>query len=166
MLYETAARSAEVLCLDVGDLDLANRRSRVRRKGGAVDIIVWQTGTARLLPRLLRGRAAGPVFVIERKARVQLHPADLDPDGRTRLSYQQAEALFKAASGSATLHDLRHSALTHDAEDGTGTPMLLARSGHTSVRSLARYARVSAAALERHQASRDPARRRQPGSAP
>jgi site-specific recombinase XerD len=45
MLYETAARSAEVLCLDVGDLDLANRRSRVRRRGGAVDIIVWQTGT-------------------------------------------------------------------------------------------------------------------------
>ena len=27
--------------------------------------------------------------------------------------------------------------LTHDAEDGTGTPMLMARSGHTSARSLA-----------------------------
>jgi hypothetical protein len=56
---------------------------------------------------------------------------------------------------------LRHSALTHDAEEGTGTPMLLARSGHVSVRSLARYARVSAEALQRHQAQRDPARRRQ-----
>ena len=63
--------------------------------------------------------------------------------GRARLSYQQAEALFSEASGGATLHQLRHSALTHDAEDGTGTPMLMARSGHTSVRSLARYARVS-----------------------
>jgi hypothetical protein len=50
--------------------------------------------------------------------------------------------------------------LTHDAEDGTGTPMLMARSGHTSVRSLAKYARVSAEALARHQANRDPARRR------
>jgi integrase/recombinase XerC/integrase/recombinase XerD len=47
MLYETAARSAEVLALDVGDLDLPNRCARVRRKGGAIDIIVWQTGTAR-----------------------------------------------------------------------------------------------------------------------
>ena len=43
MLYETAARSAEVLALDVEDLDLPNRRAKVRRKGGALDIIVWQT---------------------------------------------------------------------------------------------------------------------------
>jgi integrase len=138
MLYETAARSAEVLGLDAEDLDLPNRRARVRRKGGAVDVIVWQTGTARLLPRLLRGRKAGPVFVTERRARVQLPPSDLDPAGHARLSYQQAEAVFKTASGGATLHQLRHSALTHDAEDGTGTPMLMARSGHTSVRSLAK----------------------------
>jgi integrase/recombinase XerC/integrase/recombinase XerD len=160
MLYETAARSAEVLALDVEDLDLANRRARVRRKGGAIDVIVWQTGTARLLPRLLKGRKSGPVFVTERKARVQLPASDLDPSGRARLSYQQAEDLFKAGAGGATLHQLRHSALTHDAEDGTGTPMLMARSGHTSVRSLAKYARVSAEALARHQAERDPARRR------
>ncbi len=153
MLYETAARSAELLALDVEDLDLPNRRARVRRKGGAVDVIVWQTGTARLLPRLLKGRTAGPVFVTARKARVQLRAADLDPSGRGRLSYQQAAALFSEASGGATLHQLRHSALTHDAEGGTGTPMLMARSGHTSARSLARYARVSAEALARHQGS-------------
>ena len=61
MLYETAARSAEVLALDVEDLDRPNRRAKVRRKGGAIDIIVWQTGTAHLLPRLLKGRTAGPV---------------------------------------------------------------------------------------------------------
>ena len=158
MLYETAARSAELLALDVEDLDLANRRARVRRKGGAIDVIVWQTGTARLLPRLLKGRKAGPVFVTKRKARVQLPAADLDPSGRARLSYQQAEALFSAASGGATLHQLRP--LTHDAEDGTGTPMLMARSGHTSVRSLVKYAKVSAEALGRYQADRDPARRR------
>jgi integrase/recombinase XerC/integrase/recombinase XerD len=38
--------------------------------------------------------------------------ADLDPADHTRLSYQQAEALFSAASGGATSHQLRHSALT------------------------------------------------------
>ena len=129
MLYETAARSAEVLALNVEDLDLPNRRAEVRRKGGVIDIIVWQTGTARLLPRLLKGRKSGPVFVTERKARVQLPAADLDERGRARLSYQQAEALFSEASSGATLHQLRHSALTHDAEFGTGTPMLMARSG-------------------------------------
>ena len=51
MLYETAARSAEVLALDVGDLDLASRRARGRRQGRAVDLLVWQPATARLLPR-------------------------------------------------------------------------------------------------------------------
>ena len=160
MLYETATRSAEVLALNVEDLDLPNRRAKVRRKGGAVDWIIWQTGTARLLPRLLNGRRRGPVFVTERRARLPLPAADLDELGRARLSYQQAAALFSEASGGATLHQLRHSALTHDAEDGTGTPMLMARSGHTSVRSLAKYAQVSAEALARHQAERDPARRR------
>ena len=161
LLYETAARASEVLGLDVADLDLPNRSARVRRKGGAMDLIVWQTGTARLLPRYLKGRTTGPLFLTERRARVPLPPSDIDPDsGRARLSYSQAAGIMKAASGGATLHQLRHSALTHAAEDGTSTPMLMARSGHTSVRSLAKYARVSAEALQRHQAATDPARRR------
>jgi hypothetical protein len=50
------------------------------------------------------------VFVTERKARVQLPAADLDPSGRARLIYQQAEALFSESSGGATLHQLRHGA--------------------------------------------------------
>jgi integrase/recombinase XerC/integrase/recombinase XerD len=115
-LYETAARSAEVLRLDVPDLDFANRRARVTRKGGAVDVIVWQAGTARLLPRYLKGRTSGPLFVTERRARDPQALCDLDPDGRARLSYEQAEALFKRHSGGATLHQWRHTALTADAE--------------------------------------------------
>jgi integrase len=100
------------------------------------------------------------VFVTDRKARVQLPAADLDPDGHARLSYQQAAALFSDASGGATLHQLRHSALTHDSEDGASTPMLMTKSGHTSVRSLAKYARPLVEALARWQEMNDPARRR------
>jgi integrase len=166
LLYETAARAGEVLALDVTDLDLRNRCAKVRRKGSAVDVIVWQTATARLLPRLLKGRRSGPVFLTERRARVQLPPGDLDPaSGRARLSYRRAAELFEhataaCAGGPWTLHQLRHSALTHAAEAGANTATLLAYSGHTSVASLARYARVSPAALARWQARRDPARRR------
>ena len=98
------------------------------------------------------------MFVTERKAHVQLPAADLDERGRARLSYQQVEALFAKASDGATLHQLRQSALTHEAETGTGTPMLMRRSGHTSVRSLSWYAQVSAEAPMRHHAERDPAR--------
>jgi integrase/recombinase XerC/integrase/recombinase XerD len=162
MLYETAARAAEVLALDVDDLDLRNRRAKVRRKGGAVDVIVWQTGTARLLPRLLEGRRGGPVFLTERRARLPLPAADLDPaTGEGRLSYRRAAELFERYTGGWTLHQLRHSALTHAAEAGANTSTLLAYSGHTSVASLARYARVSPEALARWQTGRDPAARRQ-----
>ena len=161
LLYESAARAGEILALDVEELDLRNRRARVRRKGGAVDMIVWRTGTARLLPRLLAGRADGPVFLTDRAAKVELAAGDLDSgSGRARLSYRRAAELFTAASGGATLHQLRHSALTHAAEDGANTSTLLAYSGHTSVVSLARYARVSPEALGRWQAERDPTRRR------
>ncbi|MGI8816954.1 MAG: IS110 family transposase [Pseudonocardia sp.] len=46
LLYETAARAEEVLGLDIEELDLRNRRAKVRRKGGAADIIIWRTHTA------------------------------------------------------------------------------------------------------------------------
>jgi integrase/recombinase XerC/integrase/recombinase XerD len=55
---------------------------------------------------------------------------------------------------------VRHSALTHAAEDGANTSTLLAYSGHTSIASLARYTRVSPEALARWQQTRDPATRR------
>jgi integrase/recombinase XerC/integrase/recombinase XerD len=59
-----------------------------------------------------------------------------------------------------TLHQLRHSTLTHDAEAGASTPMLMAKSGHTSVASLAKYARPSTETLARWQEANDPVRRR------
>jgi integrase/recombinase XerD len=59
-----------------------------------------------------------------------------------------------------TLHRLRHSALTHDAEDGTSTPMLLARTRHASVRPLERYARPGVDAVAQLVAERGPAARR------
>ncbi|MGV9778021.1 hypothetical protein [Streptosporangium sp. NPDC003464] len=44
--------------------------------------------------------------------------------------------------GPWTLHQLRHSALPRAAEDGADTSTLLPCSGHTSVASPSRYARV------------------------
>jgi integrase/recombinase XerC/integrase/recombinase XerD len=84
--------------------------------------------------------------------------------GGARLSYRRAAELFEAHTahfddGPYTLHQLRHSRLTHAAEDGASTPVL---SGHTSVRSLAKYARVSDEGLRRFQAEVDPAARRRP----
>jgi integrase/recombinase XerD len=160
LLYETAARTGEILALDVADLDVANKRARVRSKGGATEWVFWQTGAAQLLPRLLAGRGVGPVFLADRAPTRAVATVDLDPaTGRARLSYRRAAAVFTATTA-WTLHQLRHSALTHAAEDGDSLVMLLARSRHPSVRSLERYARPGPDAVARHVAERDPARRR------
>jgi integrase len=72
MLYETAARASEILALDVERLDLDNRRAPIRSKGGEIEWVHWGTGTAHLLPRLLRLpdgsiRSSGPLFLANRK---------------------------------------------------------------------------------------------------
>ncbi|KUL42685.1 hypothetical protein ADL12_09685 [Streptomyces regalis] len=139
----------------------------------------WQFGTAHLLPRLIARRTRGPLFLTDRKAPAGTPTLDVCPEtGRARLSYRRAEEIFEENTrllanplaspediedlDGWTLHRLRHSALTHDAEDGTSTPMLLARSRHASVRSLERYARPGIDAVARHVAERDPAARRRP----
>jgi integrase/recombinase XerD len=100
------------------DLNFANRRARVRSKGGAVEWVFWQTGSTQLLPRLLAGRTSGPGFLAGRRPTRAAAGFDLDPaSGRARLSYRRAAELFQARTG-WTLHQLRHSALTYAAEGG------------------------------------------------
>jgi integrase len=160
LLYETAARANEILSLDIDDLDLPNKRARLRNKGAQTEWVFWQTGAALLLPRLLAGRITGPVFLADRQPTRAVPTVDRCPlTGRARLSYRRAAELFSDATGGWTLHQLRHSALTHAAEDGTNTPILLARSRHASVRSLERYARPGPEAVARH-VEHDPLRRR------
>ncbi len=163
LLYETAGRASEVLGINVEDLDLDNRRARVRSKGGDVEWLYFQTAGARLLPRVIAGRDRGPLFLADRRPAPGRAPAvaDLCPEtGRARLSYRRAEELFAAASGGWTLHQLRHTAITQLAERGVGLPLLMAKSRHRSLRSLQRYARPGADAVAALTAATDPARRR------
>ena len=121
--------------------------------------MVWASGTARVLPRYLKGRQRGPVFVTHRRPNVVPALPDLCPDtGRGRLSYQQAWAIFKETIG-WTLHDLRHAALTHLGEAGVGAPLLKAKSRHQTLRSLDRYVRPGIEAVAALTAEHDPARR-------
>jgi integrase/recombinase XerD len=166
LLYETAARASEALAINVEDLDLENKRVRVCSKGGDIDWLHFQSGSARLLPRLIGGRTRGPLFLADRRPVPARTPATVDrcPEtGRARLSYRRAEALFREASGGCTLHQLRHSALTHLAEQNVSLPLLMAKSRHASLRSLQRYARPGAEAVAAMTAATDPARRRDLG---
>ncbi|GLF95037.1 DUF6596 domain-containing protein [Streptomyces yaizuensis] len=106
LLHESGAPVKAVLALNAEDLDLDDRRAR-----SGTGWITWRSGTARLLPELLAGRTRGPLFLTDRRpgpARTPVDPADLDPGtGRSRLSYERAEYLFKQATGTCTLRQLR-----------------------------------------------------------
>ena len=162
LLYDSAARADEVLGLDVGDLDLANRRARARTKGGHTRPLHFQTAAARMLAKLVAGRDSGPVFLTERRASAHrvMAAADLDPaSGRARLSYEMAEQLFKRYSGGKTLHQLRHSRLTHLGEANVSAPLLMAISGHKRLATLQQYVRPSQDAVAALMAATDPDRR-------
>ena len=95
-MLETAARTSEVLALDVGDLD----RARIRSKGGSTDMVVWAAPTARLLGRYLAGRDAGPLFLTRWRTRTAPAARDVyEPTGQARLSYRTAAAEFGRHSG-------------------------------------------------------------------
>jgi len=162
LLYDSAARADEVLRLDVGDLDLANRQARTSTKGGHIRPLHFQTAAARLLAKLVAGRDSGPVFLTSRRAAAhRVTPAaDLDPaSGRARLSYEMAGQLFKRYSGGKTLHQLRHSRLTHLGEANVSAPLLMAISGHKRLATLQRYVKPSQAAVAALMAATDPDRR-------
>ena len=153
MLYETAARASEILALNVEDLDLEQRRAAVRSKGGDTEFVYWDTGTAHLLPRLLRlpdgtSRASGPLFLASRRPVPARRPASRDicpHTGRGRLGYDRARILFKnytattTASGGLELHQLRHSAATHLGDQKVPLQLIMAKTRHKSPRTVMRY---------------------------
>ena len=162
MLYETAARASEVLALNIEDLDLDARRAPIRSKGGDTEWICWGSGTAHLLPRLIRGRHAGPVFLSERRPGPARRPAarDLCPaTGRARLGYDRARILFTRYTG-WELHQLRHSAATHLGEQGIPLQLIMAKTRHRNPRTAMRYVRPGAEAVAEITALLEPPRRR------
>lgn len=74
-------RAEEILGVNIEDLDFAGRRCPVKAKGArtkarrrgqaredyVLELVYWDAGTVRLLPRLLKGRTRGSVFVTHRK---------------------------------------------------------------------------------------------------
>ena len=162
LLYETAARASEALSLDIEELNLHLRQATITGKGGHRELIFWASGAARVLSRYLRGRTRGPVFLAHRKPRIAPALRDLCPEtGRSRLSYETAAKLFKSTTGGQwTLHQLRHSSLTHLAERGISTELLMAKSRHKDRRSLDIYSRPGSVAVAQATATFDIPRHR------
>lgn len=171
MLYETAASAAEILSLNVEDLDLENRRAPLRSKGGDVEWVYWDAGTARLLPRLLRlpdghpdgpFRTRGPLFLADRKPVPARRPGpeDICPHtGRPRLGYDRVRALMERYFG-LDPHQLRHPAATHLAEQKVPLQLITAKTRHKNPRTAMRYNRPGAEAVAEITGILAPPRRR------
>jgi len=95
LLHESGAAVERVLALNISHLDLPGRRT----KPGVVPPLSWGSQAALLLPMLLVGRSAGPVFVTHRRAPATTPAMDRCPvTGRGRLSYRRAAELFSSAT--------------------------------------------------------------------
>ena len=111
---------------------------------------MWAAPTARLLGRYLTSRTEGPLFLTRWRTRTEPAVRDLyAAAGQARLSYRTAAAEFRKHSGGWTLHQLRHSSLTHLAEAGASAVMLQAKSRHRDLRTLWVYARPGVEAVAR-----------------
>ncbi|MGV9776138.1 hypothetical protein [Streptosporangium sp. NPDC003464] len=160
--------------MNIEDLDFAGRRCQVKAKGArtkarprgqvredsVLENLYWDAGTARLpprlLPRLLKGRTHGPVFLPHRRpgpGKVVDARAVCPDTGLARLSYGQTRALLDehtAIGGPGTgwdLHEFRHSALRHLGQAGASLLMLMAKSRHKKPENLRRYFNPSPEAL-------------------
>lgn len=156
MLYESASRASAVLALDVEDLDLPNRQAKIVAKGGTTMWITWGTDTAHLLPRPIAGRTAGPLFLSEYRPGphrlATTDPDDICPEtGRARLGHDGPRILLGRYADGLRLHQLRHGSATRPSEANTSADVIMAKTGHKSLRSVARYVKPGLAAV--HQAT-------------
>ena len=88
-------------------------------------------------------RTAGPY-------RATTAPRDLCPEtGHARLGYDRARILLAHYGNGLRLHQLRHSSATHLGEANVSANVIMAKTGHKSLRSVQRYVKPGLAAVHR-----------------
>ncbi len=141
LIYDGGLRCQEALAIDIDDLSWSDRSILLHGKGGRSREMFFSRTVGTLLDKYLATRGyptSGPLFVTHRKARLPRR-ADLTADGYARLSYRQADTLWKGYTPEWDLHQLRHTAISVRAAHGYTEVDLKRFSGHTSLRSLERY---------------------------
>lgn len=143
-LYATGVRVAELVGLDIGDVDLARRTARVTGKGNKQRVVPFGAAAAEALEAWLssgRSQIAGDteaVFVGTRGGRI---------DARQVRRVVERAAQVTGESG-LTPHGLRHSAATHLLEGGADLRMVQELLGHSSLQTTQVYTHVSAQRLK------------------
>jgi integrase/recombinase XerC len=139
LLYGTGLRCAELVALDLEDVDLQNRMVRVLGKGQKERIVPFGTRAQAALREWItaRGRlsaASSPLFVNLRGGRLT------DRSVRTLVA-QRIKHL--ALARRASPHTLRHSFATHLLERGADLRAIQELLGHASLSTTQRYTHVN-----------------------
>ncbi len=141
LIYDGGLRCQEALAIDIEDISWPDRSIHIHGKGDRPREMFFSRAVGTLLDKYLLTRGSprsGPLFVTQRKARLPRR-ADLTADGYARLSYRQADTLWKRYTPQWDLHQLRHTAISVRAAHDYTEVDLKRFSGHTSLRSLERY---------------------------
>lgn len=143
-LYATGVRVAELVGLDINDVDLSRRTARVTGKGNKQRVVPFGAAAADALTAWLsdgRAQLAGQteaMFVGTRGGRI---------DARQVRRVVERAAQVSGASG-LTPHGLRHSAATHLLEGGADLRVVQELLGHSSLQTTQVYTHVSAQRLK------------------
>jgi integrase len=141
LIYDGGLRCQEALAIDIDDISWSERSILIHGKGDRPQEMFFSRAVGTLLDKYLATRGyptVGALFVTHRKARLPRR-ADLTADGYARLSYRQADTLWKGYTPDWDLHQLRHTAISVRAAHDYTEVDLKRFSGHTSLRSLERY---------------------------
>ncbi len=114
LIYDGGLRCQEALAIDIEDISWPDRSIAIHGKGDRPRAMFFSRAVGTLLDKYLLTRGqprSGPLFVTQRKARLPRR-ADLTPDGYARLSYRQADMLWKKYTPDWDLHQLRHTAIS------------------------------------------------------
>ena len=138
MLYATGTRCAELVSLDVGEVDLEGRMVRVRGKGGRERIVLFGQRAQEALRAWLRARARLPpktdaLFLNARGGRLT------DRSVRALVARRVAQA---ALARRCSPHTLRHSFATHLLTRGADLRAIQELLGHASLGTTQRYTHV------------------------
>jgi site-specific recombinase XerD len=149
-LYSAGVRRAELVALNLADVDIEQRRAHVFGKGKKKRWVVFDKETAALLAtyRSMRGRGEDNAFFLGREVGKGL---------RRRISYDYVRdvvAQFAARVGleGITPHMLRHSIATHLLEEGMDLQQIADQLGHENVATTSIYLH---AAVKRRQTKYD-----------
>lgn len=137
LLYASGMRRAELVGINVSDVDFTDRTIRVIGKGNKQRIVFFNHATANALRAyiMVRPRCRDGALFVSRQGR--------------RLSYQQVGRVFatyvalSGLEGKITPHTMRHSVATHLHKSGVDLMTIKEFLGHESIQTTQIYAEMT-----------------------